>query len=149
MKTERLLAPIVARCLFLGGVVLLAAVPIYVYLEPPWRPLLARLAAALVLGAGLLQLRRAVADRLAQAGRSALDEARHRRRPDPGLPHHFQDMVHDVRFALRSRRYFEEALWPRLEALARGPLPRPRPRLGRGPSLAGVREVIAALERQQ
>ena len=56
---DRCRARIVIRCAVLGGVVLLAAVPVYVFVEAPWRPLVARLAVAFVLGVALLQLRRA------------------------------------------------------------------------------------------
>lgn len=145
---ERVLAPIALRGLLLGGVVLLAAVPVYVYVEPSWRALVARLAAALVTGATLLQLRRALAERVARTGGSALDEARRRRGPEPVVPHHFRDLMADVRTGLRSRRYFEESLWPRLVAHAARPLARPPLRPGRGPSAAGLRAALDAVERQ-
>jgi hypothetical protein len=148
VRAERSLARTVVQGALLGGVVLLASVPVYVYVEPAWRALVARLAAALVLGALLLQLRRTLAERLARGGASALDEARRRRGPEPAVPHHFVDLVSDVRTALRSRRYFEEVLWPRLAALAPRPPERPPARRGRGPGLARLRAVIAAIERQ-
>jgi len=65
VRGDRLLAPVAIRGAALGGVVLLAAVPVYVFVEAPWRTLVARLAVALVLGVALLQLRSAVAARLA------------------------------------------------------------------------------------
>ena len=132
----------------LAAAVLLATVPVYVYVEPSWRVLVARSAAAFVLGAALLQLRRALAERLEDGGGSALDAARGYRGPEPSVPHHFLDLASDVRAALRSRRYFERALWPRLEALTSRPLVRPSVRRGRGPSLASLRDVIAAIEKQ-
>ena len=82
MRADRLLAPIVIRCAVLGGVVLLAAVPVYVFVEAPWRTLVARLAVAFVLGVALLQLRAAVATRLARAGGSPLEQELAR----PGTP---------------------------------------------------------------
>jgi hypothetical protein len=145
---DRPLALIAVRCAVLGGVVLLTTLPVYVYVEPAWRALVARLAAALVVGTTLLQLRRALVDQLERGRGSALDEARRHRGPGPGVPHRFLDLVNDVRAALRSRRYFEQVLWPRLEALSRHPLVRPPRRRGRGPSLARLREVLAAIERQ-
>lgn len=148
MRAEGLLAPIAARCAVLGGVVLLAAVPVYVFVEPPWRALVVRLASALVLGVALLQLRRALADRLAHSGASALDEARDRRGPEPSVPYHFLDLANDVRAARRSRRHFEKVLWPRLVALAPRPLVRPPARPGRGPGLATLGDVITAIEKQ-
>ena len=148
MIAERPLARVAVRCAVLAAAVLLATVPVYVYVEPSWRALVARLASAFVLGVALLQLRRALADRLAEGGDSALDAARGHRRPEPSVPHHFIDLASDVRAALRSRRYFERALWPRLQTLTSRPLVRPSVRPGRGPSLASLRDVITAIEKQ-
>ena len=149
MNAERTLTGIVVRCAVFGGVVLLVAVPAYVYVEPGWRTLVARLAAALVLGTALLQLRGALVDHLARGGAWAIDEARSRRAPKPGVPHHFEELVGAVRAALRSRRQFEEVLWPRLTVLASRPLDRPPGRRGgRGPSAADLRAAIDAAEKQ-
>jgi hypothetical protein len=146
MTGERPLAGLAVRGAVLGGLVLLATVPVYVYVEPGWRPLVARLASALVLGVVLLQLRRTLIGRLEAAGESALDDARVRRRPEPGVPHHFLDLISDVRTALRSRRYFDEVMWPRLATLTTAPLPRPPARRGRGPSRAALRALLDAIE---
>ena len=132
----------------LAAVVLLATVPVYIYVETSWRPLVARLASAFVLGVALLQLRRAFADRLEDGGDPALDVARDRRGPEPSVPHQFVDLASHVRAALRSRRDFERALWPRLQALTSRPLVRPPARRGRGPSLASLRAVITTIEKQ-
>jgi hypothetical protein len=148
MPIDRSLAGIAVRCAVLSGVVLLVTVPVYVYVESGWRTLVARLAAALVLGVTLLQLRRALVEHLEHGGGSALDEARERRGPPPGVPHHFLDLMRDVRTAARSRRYFEHVLWPRLTALTSRPLVPPPVRRGRGPSLGRLREVITAIEEQ-
>ena len=135
--------------------VLLVAIPIYVYVEPPWRPLVARLAAAFVLGVALLELRAALARRIALDGGSALDEARRREAPEPAVPEPFLALMEDLRAATRNRRYFEDVFWPRVLALytALGhrsdSLPRPPARsLHRGPSLATLRDVIAILGRR-
>ncbi|HUP37240.1 MAG TPA: hypothetical protein VNC82_17545 [Candidatus Limnocylindria bacterium] len=146
MSAERLLAPIVVRCAALGGVVLLAALPVYVYVEPPWRILVARLAVAFVLGVVLLQLRRAVAARLARGGASPLEQALTRPGSPPAVPLRFEELIDDVRATRRSRGHFERIMWPRLTALAGRPLAPPRARLGRGPSLAELRRVIADVE---
>src|SRR5206468_2474710 len=84
--------------------------------EPSWRALVARLAAALVLGIALLQLRAVITEHVEAGGRSALDAARFAPGPAPGVPYHVVELTSDVRTALRSRRYFETVLWPRLEA---------------------------------
>ena len=148
MNSERLLAPIALRSALLAAVVCLAAAPVYIYVEPPWRPAVARLAAALVLGVTLLQLRRAVADRLAHGGASALDEALRRPEPEPAVPLHFEDLMSDLRAARRNRRYFERILWPRLTELAGRDLVRPPSRRGRGPSAASLADAIAQIERR-
>jgi hypothetical protein len=147
VRAERPLARMAARWACMGGVVLLAAVPVYVYVEPPWRALVARLASAVVLGVALLELRRAVADQVAESAPSALDRARDPRGPVPEVPLHLLDLMADVRTALRSRRYFEDSLWPRLVALAPRPLARPPSRRGRGPGLASLRDVMDAMEK--
>jgi hypothetical protein len=132
----------------LGVLVLLVTVPVYVWVEPSWRPLVARLAAALVVGVAVVRLRHALAERLAARGPSALDAARMPRRAEAGVPHHFLDLVSDVRAAVRSRRDFELVLWPRLQALTGRPLVPPARRWGRGPSLAELRRLITAIEKQ-
>jgi hypothetical protein len=147
MRADRVLLGLAGRCLLLAAVVLLATVPVYVYVEPGWRPLVGRLAAAFVVGVCILSFRRALVERLALDGPSPLDEVRGRRAPEPGVPHHFRDLVSDVRAALRSRRYFEEGLWPRLVGHASRPLVRPPARVGRGPSLADLRAALDAIEK--
>lgn len=148
MDADRPLAGLAARCAALAGVVLLAAVPAYVYMEPPWRPVVARVAAAIVAGVALLELRRILVGRIGQGEASALDDARRRRWDTRDVPLRLLDLISDVRVALRSRRYFEEIFWPRVAGLARHPPPRPSLRPGRGPSLASLDEVTAAMERE-
>jgi hypothetical protein len=148
VRADRPLAAVMARSAVLSGVVLLATVPIYVYVEPALRALVARGAAALVLGVTLLQLRRVLAEALEAAGASPLDATRVTRAPEPQVPHHYLGLMSDVRAALRSRRYFDNVMWPRLQALSTSPLDRPPLRPGRGVSLAGLRRVLTALERR-
>lgn len=146
MSADRLLAPIVIRCAILGGAVLLAAVPVYVFVEAPWRTLVARLAVAFVLGVALLQLRGAVAARLVRAGGSPLEQELGRPGNPPAVPLRFEELIDDVRATRRSRGHFERIMWPRLTALASRPLVHPPARLGRGPSLGDLRRVIADIE---
>jgi len=143
---ERPLAQVAVRCAVLAGLVVFVALPVYVWVEPSWRGLVARLAGGIVLGVTLLELRGVLAEAVAVAGASALDAARMARGPEPGVPHHFGELASDLRTAMRSRRYFETVLWPRLEALAGRPLTRPPLRRGRGPGLAGLGAVIADIE---
>src|SRR5262245_36281154 len=148
VRADHSLRRVGLRSTLLGAVVLLVTVPVYVYAEPSWRAFVARLACAFVLGVALLQFRRALLDRLAELDGSGLDAARAHRDPEPGVPHHFHDLASDVRTALRSRRYFDKVLWPRLQALTPDPLSRPAARPGRGPSLASLRRVIAVIEKR-
>ena len=147
MRADRLLAPIAIRCAVLGGVVLLAVVPIYVFVEAPWRPLVARVAVAFVLGVALLQLRGVIAARLAPPGSSPLEQDLARPGPMAAVPLRFEELIDDVRATRRSRGHFERIMWPRLTALAARPLARPPARLGRGPSLGDLRRVLAEIER--
>jgi hypothetical protein len=62
------------------------------------------------------------------------------------VPLRFEELIDDVRATRRSRGHFERIMWPRLIALAGRPLAPPRARLGRGPSLAELRRVIADIE---
>jgi len=137
---------VAVRCAVLAVVVVLVTVPIYVWVESSWRPIVARLAAAVALGITLLQLRRALADRLEDADGSPLDDARRRRPLEPDVPYHLEQLVRDVRAGVRSRHHFEKVLWPRLAALASHALARPPVRRLRGPSLANLRKLIASLE---
>jgi hypothetical protein len=146
MRPDLRVAGVAARYAVLVVAVLLAAVPLYVFVEPPWRPLVARLAAALVLGIALLELRSALVRRF-EDRQSPLDGARGRPVPGADIHQRFMGLRGDVRAALRSRRHFEHGLWPQLTAIATRPLVRPPLRRGRGPSLAALRKVIAALER--
>jgi hypothetical protein len=137
------------RYALLAGVVAFLTVPVYVYLEPPWRPLVARLAASLVLGIALLELRGALAQRLARDERSPLDAARDRPAARPEIPARFLSLIADVRGAVRSQVHFEKVLWPRLTTLCQPPPVRPLARtLGRGPRLDRLRDVVTEIERQ-
>ena len=149
MSARRLLVPIAIRCAALSGIVLFVAVPVYVFVESPWRALVARLAVTFVLGVALLQLRGAVAARLSRRGASPLEAALDRPGSPPVVPLRFEELIDDVRATRRSRGHFERIMWPRLTALASRPLARPPDRLGRGPSLADLRRVIAEIERER
>jgi hypothetical protein len=139
MRTEFRPLATTGRYAALVGVVLFAAVPVYLYLEPHWRAHFARVAAALVLGMALLELRGLLAGRLARHGTSALDTARIAAVVEPGAPHRLRELSRSVRAGLRSRRHFEQVLWPRLTALTGRPLVPP-------PLLAGLRDLIARIE---
>ena len=146
VRADRPLVSVAVHCAILGAVVALAALPLYVWAEPSWRPLVARLAAGLVLGVAILQFRRVLIERAEAGGSSPLDAARFAREAEAGIPHHLVELASDVRTARRSRRYFEAVMWPRLEALAGRPLTTPPRRRGRGPTLADLRRIIGDIE---
>lgn len=149
MRADRHPARIAVGYAGLVGVALFVAVPVYIFVEPPSRSLVVRLATAVVLGTALLELRAALVHRLAVGGGSALDDARGRSGAEPDVPPRFPALIGDVRAAVRSRRYFEKVFWPRLLTLTRHPPPRPPVRRGgRGPSLASLHEAIVAIERE-
>jgi hypothetical protein len=149
VRADRDALVVAVRCAVLGGLVLLFAVPVYVYLEAPWRGLVPRLAAALVLGIVLLELRAALVQRLARHDGSALEAARAPAAAEDTTSPRLRETEAGLRAALRSRRHFEQVLWPRLQALSTRPLSPPASRRARGPSLARLRAVIAALEAQR
>jgi len=146
VPAERPLARALIQGALLGGFVLLATVPVYVYVEASWRPIVARLAAAFVLGVTLLQLRRVLTRQLDAQPASGLDTARRTPALPPETPAHFLGLTSDVRAALRSHRYFEHVMWPRLTALAARPLTPPRRRPGRGPGAAALARVLDDVE---
>jgi hypothetical protein len=149
VRADRDALVVAVRCAVLGGLVLLLTVPVYVYLEAPWRGVVPRLAAALVLGMVLLEMRAALVQRLARHEASALDAARAPAVVEDATSPRLREAAANLRAARRSRRHFELVLWPRLQALSTRPLTPPPTRRGRGPSLAGLRAVIAALESQR
>jgi hypothetical protein len=58
----------------------------------------------------------------------------------------------EVRFGVRSQRYFDLVFWPRLVGLAKlgpgeRPLAKPETRsFGRGPTVEAIAEVVSAIE---
>jgi hypothetical protein len=132
----------------LAALVLLAAMPAYLTLDPSWRPLAVRMACALVVVGGFVRARRWVREAMTPRAESALDA----RRPEPPAPEmdaRFMALREDVIASARSRRYFEVVLWPRLVELGGGDPPRPPARRGmrwRGPSLSALSALIAGIE---
>ena len=115
MAAEPRPAATTARYVVLGGLVLLAAVPLYVYLEPQWRALVSRLAAALVLGMALLELRGILAGRVAHLDPSALDAARTTPAPEPAVPQRLLELTASA--TSRGQRTLSK--WRRLRRPAR------------------------------
>jgi hypothetical protein len=142
-----------------GTLVSLAALPIVLAAQPANRPFVVRLAASLVLAVALGHIRGAARRAVDAEPPSAFDQALRRRRVErPDLDRQLRELLDDVRFGPASQRYWSRVAWPRLTALAERLPGRPLlvepPRsrlsrlLGRGPSLAALRDVVARLEQR-
>ena len=86
-----------------------------------------------------------------RAARGRLSARRARRHPGAGpeLDTRFLALRDDVIYSVRSRRYFDVILWPRLSELAGTELPRPAPRRGirrRGPSMSELTHLVTEIE---
>jgi hypothetical protein len=142
-----------ARRSLIGGaiaapLVILAAMPAYFAFGPSWRALAVRLVCATAAVAGCVRAVRWARDAVAAPGASLLDAPAP---PAPGmeLDPRFLALRDDVRYSLRSRRYFDVILWPRLAELG-GPGMKPpatRRRLRRrGPSVGELARVVSDIE---
>jgi len=140
----------------LGYVVLivlvaLIAMPAAALVSASARPVVLRLACAVVIAVMLLHLRKALVRRLDAADEAtAMAETRLPAAPaTPVLDRWFVDLHESVKWSIRSQRYFEHALLPRLRTLARNDLDAPSPGgWGRRGRLAHLRALVARLERQ-
>jgi len=132
------------------GLLVLAAIPVYLALDPSWRPMMVRLACAGAVTVGSIRVVRGVRRTTDGHSLSPIDA------PPPAPPTAILDEVFlrrrdELAYSVRSRRYFDAVLWPRLLALAGTPLPQPPGRrwLTRlGPSRATLESLIAQIERR-
>jgi hypothetical protein len=129
--------------------------PIYYLVESASRPLVIRLASALIVGVVVVHLVKAVRERLDAQAPSEFELALDPRRPEPSLDRRYVEIRNDLHYGAASGGYFERVLWPELVALvdrsphqlARERLVRPRGRsFRRGPSLLALRRLIGAIE---
>jgi len=128
----------------------LAAIPLYLSLDSVWRPLIVRLACAVLVAMGCLRVLRGVGRAMETHTISPLDTPPPTP-PPPELDSRFLRLRDELIFSTRSRRYFDAILWPRLCALAGTDLPQPPERRGvrrRGPALATLEDLIARIERR-
>jgi len=140
---------LVARVL-LALLLVLAAIPVYLVLKPSWRPMVVRLACALVVAAGCIHARRRVRRAIGEYAPSALDTPP-APSPVPEIDQRFLRARVDIALSLRSRPYFDRVLWPRLLALAGGRLEPPAGRRWvrrRGPSPAALAKLMGEVERR-
>ena len=130
------------------ALVALASMPAYLALAPSWRAVAVRLVCAATVVAGCVRAVRWARDAVAAHGASLLDAP-----PAPAagaeLDARFLALRDDVRYSVRSRRYFDVILWPRLVELG-GPglaAPAPRRRLRRrGPSIGELSRLVSDIE---
>lgn len=144
---SRLRAATYTLVVILVGVV---AIPAYLTLAPPWRPLGARLACAALVIVGCTRVIRGVRRTLHDDSPLSLDAPR-LRPPALELDERFLRLRDEVRFSLRSRRYFDTILWPRLCRLAGPQLAPPPARRGvrrDGPLLGTLTRLIAEAEKR-
>jgi hypothetical protein len=139
--------------LVLGGVLVTGLALIELFVDAPFRATAAWIVAGLVLGMAALRVRGLVRRRLGEQARSGFEAATltgPAARLERARVHSLAD---EIRFSTRSQRYFDGVFWPQLcrlsEASSGAPpsLPKPPGRsFGRGPSLAALESVIAAIE---
>jgi hypothetical protein len=149
LPADRSARRLVARAL-LVLLLILAAIPVYLVLKPSWRPIVVRLACALVVAAGCIHARRRVRRAIGEYPPSTLDTPP-ASPPAPEMDQHFLRARVDIALSIRSRAYFDRVLWPRLLALAGGSLEPPAVRRWirrRGPSPGTVAKLIAEVERR-
>ena len=133
----------------LAAVVVLAAMPAYLALSPPWQPIAVRLACAVTVIAGCVRLLRLARSAMEAAHPSPL-EMPPPPAAAPALDARFLALRDDVTHGMRSRRYFDRILWPRLSRLAGTDLARPPERRGlrrRGPSMSALARLVTEIER--
>lgn len=132
------------------ALVAMAAIPAYLTLGPAWRPLGVRLACACLVAAGCVRAVRHVRRAVADDPPFAFDAPHpHALAPEPD--DRFVRLREELTFSVRSRRYFDTILWPRLQRLA-GPgltAPAERRRLRHdGPTLRELDRLLAEVEKR-
>jgi hypothetical protein len=133
-----------------GALVVLAAIPAYLMLGLTWRALVIRLGCAAVVVAVGVRVVRGIRRAIDASPAFALDTVPDEP-PPPELDERFVRLRDELRFSVRSRRYFDTVLWPRLCELAGPGLASPPVRRGRrrnGPPRATLERLIAEAERR-
>jgi hypothetical protein len=140
----------------LVAVVLVVSAPLCAALAPEQRPLVLRLAAALLLGVALVDAVRLLHERLDGQPPSRLDGTIPPAEAPSDVDRHLRNLRDELRAAAASERYFDRVLWPRLTSLAQS-LPAPpalvvpprsfaRRLFRRGPAPTALRDLVARLE---
>ena len=139
--------PLVAGHLAFVALVILAAMPMYLFVEMRWRPVVVRITTALILGVFLKRVHKGIVGVVLRDMVSTFDAALASPPPPPRPDSRLVELVAAVKAAVRSRRAFEHWVWPRLAGLARTPVAAPRSRrFGLGPSLDDLCVIVKAIE---
>lgn len=131
------------------GLLAVAAIPIYLALDAQWHSTLLRLVCATAVTVGSFRIVRKVR-RAAAAHPASTAAAAPVAAPATLLDEVFLRRRDELIYSVRSRRYFDAVLWPRLLTLAGRPLPLPPRRhwcSRLGPSRAIIESLIAEIER--
>lgn len=130
------------------GLLILAAIPVYLALDAGWRVTIVHLVCAVVVTVGSIRVVRGVRRTADGHATSPVDMP-----PAPAptviLDEVFLRRRDELTYSIRSRRYFDAVLWPRLLALAGTHLPPPPRRRWcsrLGPSRAMLENLIGQIE---
>jgi hypothetical protein len=138
----------------LGALLVTALALVELLVDAPSRGTAARLVAGTVLALAAHRVRAVAKLGITRQPPSAFDlDGRRARIADPE-PSRFHELDAEVRAAARQRRHFEAVLWPHLVALAEAGTSEPATWLvkppgrsfGRGPDLAAIERLVAAIE---
>jgi hypothetical protein len=147
-------AATIAGALALVVALVVGIASIQVLVDHSYRVAAIRLVAAAVLLLAVMRIRAFV--RSAVEWPSAWEDRAVETAWAPPTHGHFEHFRDEIRFSVRSQRYFDHVLWPRLSALASEatdpPVRLDKPagrRFGRGPSLAALGALLDALERRR
>ena len=132
---------------FLVLLVVAAAIPAYLTVPAEWRSFALRAACAVVVALGCRRMVASIRRVHAEVSPSALDTPEAVRR-DAQLDERFTRVRDDLRFSVRSRRYFETFLVPRFQRLGGEDLVMPPSRGRRGPTLSALAGTLAELEQR-
>jgi len=150
---------VLARCAAAVIAIALLALPLWLAVSAEHRPVVVRLAAALVIAAIAGRIIGAARRQIEGQPPSALDRAASPTAAEASIPREYRDLAEEIHYGRMSHGYWIRVLEPRLAALAArlpGALPlavpprsAPRRLLRLGPSLAALRAAVARLEGRQ
>jgi hypothetical protein len=150
---ERRWSHAVGACVAWLAVVVAAAAIVYAGVGDESRPTVIRLATSLMLAIALMQVHKSLRRDVEGQARSHFDLEREPRLPAAKVDADFSKLRNELQHSLRSRRYFDSVLWPRVVALAgrHGTRLAPPPRrwlARRGPRLQEVCDLVSSVERE-